>query len=134
MSLFCPCIVYGKNKQRLSNLKTHGTPLSGGGSACGGDCCIYCGLDLFGVGWILQVCRDVDIVHIRGPLTRPPMLRLALAAIFAIAMAFVEAHVATAAARGLAVHVLSRRNTGKLSWRNTAFKVACGIPEIRTFC
>jgi hypothetical protein len=49
-------IVYGKNKQRLRSLKTHGTPLSGGGDAFDGDCCVYCGLDLFGIGQVLQVC------------------------------------------------------------------------------
>ena len=57
------------------------------------------------------------------PLTRPPLLRLAIAAMFAIAMALVGAHVATAAARGAAVRVLSRRNAGKLSWRKTVSKV-----------
>ncbi len=50
-------------------------------------------------------------------------LRLALAAIFAIAMAFVEARVATAAARGAAIRVLKRRNVGKLSWRRIVSKV-----------
>jgi hypothetical protein len=56
------------------------------------------------------------------PLTRPSLLRLAVAAKLAIAITFVEAHVATAAARGAALRVLSRRNTGKLSWRNTVSK------------
>jgi hypothetical protein len=122
MSVWCPCIVYGKNKQRLRHLKTHGTPLRGGGDTFDGDCCVFTGLNLCGVGWILQVCRDVDNMHIRGPLTRPPVLRLALEAMLAIAIAFVEAHVATAAACGAAVHVLSRRNAGKLSRRRTVFK------------
>ncbi|KAI8816952.1 PLAC8 family-domain-containing protein [Fimicolochytrium jonesii] len=31
LAMFCPCIVYGKNKQSLN--KSDG---------CGGDCCIYC--------------------------------------------------------------------------------------------
>jgi hypothetical protein len=57
------------------------------------------------------------------PLTRLPLLRLALVAMFAIAIAFVGAHVATAAARGCAVRVLSRKNAGKLSWRRTVSKV-----------
>jgi hypothetical protein len=57
------------------------------------------------------------------PLTRPLLLRLAVAARFAIAIAFVGAHVATASARGAAARVLSRRNTGKLSWRSTVSKV-----------
>ncbi|KAI0279927.1 PLAC8 family-domain-containing protein [Russula aff. rugulosa BPL654] len=55
MSCWCPCIVFGKNKQRLRNLNTHGTPLPGGGSACDGDCCLYCGLGFCGLGWVLQI-------------------------------------------------------------------------------
>jgi hypothetical protein len=54
-------------------------------------------------------------------LTCPPLLRLGLAEMFAIAIAFVGAHVATASPRVAAVRVLSRRNAGKLSWRRTAF-------------
>jgi hypothetical protein len=57
------------------------------------------------------------------PLTRLPLVRFPLGAILAIAMALVGAHVVTAAARGAAVLVLSRRNTGKLSWRRTVSKV-----------
>ena len=71
MSFWCPCIVFGKNKQRLRNLKTHGTPLPGGGDCCDGDCCFYCGLGLFGLGWVLQVCLDVDKMHIHGPSNLP---------------------------------------------------------------
>lgn len=123
MSIWCPCIVYSKNKQRLRNLKTHGTPLPGGGDTCDGDCCLYCGLGLFGLGWVLQVCSDVDMMHtVHGPLICWPLHRLALVAMFAIAMAFVGAHLATAAARGAAVRVLSHRNTVRLSWKRTVFK------------
>ena len=57
------------------------------------------------------------------PLTRPPLHRLAVAAMFAIAMAFVGAHVVTVVAYGAALRVLSRRSAGKLSWRRTVFKV-----------
>lgn len=55
-------------------------------------------------------------------LTRP-LLRLALAAMFAIATALMGAHVATAAARFGALRVLSRRNAGKSSWKSTVSKV-----------
>jgi hypothetical protein len=67
-------------------------------------------------------------IYILVPLTRPPLLRLALAAMFAIAIAFVGAHVAIAAARGAASRVLSRRNAGKLSWRRTVSKVTWDNP------
>ena len=56
MSWLCPCIVYSKNKQRLRNLSTHGTPLPGGGETFDSECCLYCGLGLFGFEWVLQVC------------------------------------------------------------------------------
>lgn len=55
MAVWCPCIVYGKNKQRLGNLSTHGTPRPGGGDAIDGSCCVYCGLGLFGIAWVLQI-------------------------------------------------------------------------------
>lgn len=48
--------------------------------------------------------------------------RLAVAVKLAIAITFVGVHVATAAARGAALRVLSHRNTGKLSWRNIVSK------------
>lgn len=48
-----------------------------------------------------------------------PLLRLALAAMFAIAIVSKGALVVTALVRGVAVRVLSRRSTGKLSWRRT---------------
>ncbi len=134
----CPCIVFGQNKERLRNLATHGTPLRGGGSMCNGDCFVYCCLDaLAGFGWIMQVCWDVDKMHIH-PLTPPALPRLALVARFAIAMAFVEARWATAARCFAAVRVLSRRKAGKLSWRSTVSRddgeVKCrGIPGSRKF-
>jgi len=61
MSVFCPCIVYGKSKQRLSHLKIHGTPLPGGGDTFDGGCCVYCGLNLFGIGWVLQIGERGDV-------------------------------------------------------------------------
>ena len=56
LALWCPCIVFGKNKQRLRSLQAHHRPLPGGGESCDGDCCLYCGLLLCGIGWVLQVC------------------------------------------------------------------------------
>jgi hypothetical protein len=67
-------------------------------------------------------------------LTRPPLLRLVPAEIFAIAITLMGVHVATAAPRVAVVHVLSRRNAGKLSWRRAAFteegKVDVGVVGI----
>ena len=54
-------------------------------------------------------------------LTCSPLLRLAFAEIFAIAMAFKGVLVVTVAARGAATHALSRRNAGKLGWRKEPF-------------
>jgi hypothetical protein len=56
-------------------------------------------------------------------LTCTPLPRLAIAAIFAIAMAFVGEGVATALVRGAAARALSRRNAGKLSWKSIVSKV-----------
>ncbi|EJD37523.1 PLAC8-domain-containing protein [Auricularia subglabra TFB-10046 SS5] len=51
----CPCMVYGKNKSRREQLDQTGTAHAGGGSACGGDCCLHAALLLCGLGWILQI-------------------------------------------------------------------------------
>ena len=61
-------------------------------------------------------------MYLGSSLTHPPLLRLALAAMFAIAIIFVGTHVAAASARGAALRVLSRRNTGKSSWRSSVSK------------
>jgi hypothetical protein len=55
-SWWCPCVVYGKTKQRLHNLQAQGTPLPGGGDAISSDCFVYGCLSVCGYGWILQVC------------------------------------------------------------------------------
>ncbi|SRR6266702_442267 len=53
---WCPCVVYGKNKQRLQHLQGRGTPLPGGGERFNDSCCIYGCLAIPGYAWILQVC------------------------------------------------------------------------------
>jgi hypothetical protein len=55
-AFWCPCVVYGKTKQRLHNLQAQGTPLPGGGDAFSSDCFVYGCLSACGFGWILQVC------------------------------------------------------------------------------
>jgi hypothetical protein len=54
--MWCPCVVFGKNKQRLHHLQSRGTPLAGGGESAGGDCAIYGCLLIPNCAWILQVC------------------------------------------------------------------------------
>jgi hypothetical protein len=56
-SIWCPCVVYGKNRQRLRHLQNQGAPLPGGGERYDSHCRIYaalCALTL-GHGWILHV-------------------------------------------------------------------------------
>ena len=55
-SLWCPCVVYSYNRQRLQSLQNQGTPLPRGSESLDTYCCIYCGLDCIGFSWILQVC------------------------------------------------------------------------------
>jgi len=69
MSVWCPCVVYSKNKQRLHSLQTQGTPLAGGGETYDSNCCIYGGLDFTGYSWIMQLRTREEIrerYNIRG--------------------------------------------------------------------
>jgi len=50
-----------------------------------------------------------------------PLLSFVLERKLATAMAFVETCLTIVSACGVAAHVLSRRNVGRLSWRRTAF-------------
>ena len=64
--MWCPCVVYSKNRQRLRNLQDQGTPLFGDGERYDKQCCIFCALALTGFCWAIkmQVCRDhVDKVY-----------------------------------------------------------------------
>jgi len=68
-SLWCPCVVYSHNKQRLHSLQTQGTPLPRGSESLDAHCCIYGSLDCIGFGWILQVQTRADLrerYEIRG--------------------------------------------------------------------
>jgi len=56
-AVFCPCIVYGENRQRLHSLQYQGTPLSST-KTIDAHCCMYCGLLLVSSGhgcWMMQV-------------------------------------------------------------------------------
>ncbi|KAI0264635.1 PLAC8 family-domain-containing protein [Gloeopeniophorella convolvens] len=61
-SCWCPCVVYGKNKQRFRSLQGRGVPVQDGGDACSGDCFMYCCLaSVTGCGWILQMGSRSDV-------------------------------------------------------------------------
>ncbi|KAH9164941.1 hypothetical protein EDB89DRAFT_2014178 [Lactarius sanguifluus] len=55
-AMWCPCVVYSKNKRRLLYLQNRGIPLPGGGQRFNDDCCIYGCLLIPGYAWVLQVC------------------------------------------------------------------------------
>jgi len=52
---FCPCVVYGENRQRLRNLQQQGAPLPGGGGRTNDYCCIYAALVPTLYAWILHI-------------------------------------------------------------------------------
>ncbi|KAI9450097.1 PLAC8 family-domain-containing protein [Lactarius psammicola] len=58
---WCPCVVYGKNKQRLQHLQSRGTPLPGGGERYNDSCYIYGCLTIPRYAWILQIGTRADI-------------------------------------------------------------------------
>src|SRR5712691_6891662 len=56
---FCPCIVYGQNRQRLRHLHHESAPLRSGGDKCSSDCRIYCCMAAVPCFfWVFQVCRN----------------------------------------------------------------------------
>lgn len=60
-AVWCPCVVFGKNKQRLNHLQSRGTPLAGGGESGDGDCAIYGCLLIPNCAWILQTGNRADV-------------------------------------------------------------------------
>jgi hypothetical protein len=63
LSCWCPCVVYSKNKQRLHSLQAQGIPLAGGGDTVDTSCFIYSALSFTGYSWAMQVCSDVNKMH-----------------------------------------------------------------------
>ena len=56
-AVWCPCVVFSKNRQRLHHLQNRGTPLVGEGESVDGDCAVYACLTIPNCAWVLQVCR-----------------------------------------------------------------------------
>ncbi|KAF8467958.1 PLAC8-domain-containing protein [Russula ochroleuca] len=52
---WCPCVVYGKNRQRLRSLRKQGTPLPGGGVRYDRHCCIFGALEITGYNLGMQI-------------------------------------------------------------------------------
>jgi hypothetical protein len=105
-AVWCPCVVYGKNRQRLRSLQNQGTPLPGGGERYDGHCCVYGAI-------------NVATGHARALQAPPGRFRFTFVNKFGSAMAFMEARLRIASHRGSASCVLSLRNAAKLSWRRT---------------
>jgi Cys-rich protein (TIGR01571 family) len=58
--VWCPCVVFSRNKQRLDSLHYQGTPLQGSGETFTAGCYFYGLLFTCCHGWELQVCSDDD--------------------------------------------------------------------------
>ncbi|KAJ7087861.1 PLAC8 family-domain-containing protein [Mycena epipterygia] len=59
---WCPCVVHGKNKQRVSHLNDRNSPDPDGGSCCSGSCWAHCCLTSFlGAGFILQCINRGEV-------------------------------------------------------------------------
>ncbi|KAJ7933158.1 PLAC8-domain-containing protein [Mycena leptocephala] len=62
---WCPCIVHGKNKQRLSHLADTGFPDPDGGACCSGSCWGHCLLtSLIGDCCTSFCCHPCDLVQV----------------------------------------------------------------------
>ncbi|KAI0064859.1 PLAC8-domain-containing protein [Artomyces pyxidatus] len=69
MAWWCPCIVYGKNRQRLDYLQTRGVPRPDGGETFNSHCMLDCLLGCVGIGWVLNIGTRSDVrarYRIRG--------------------------------------------------------------------
>ncbi|KAJ7089781.1 PLAC8 family-domain-containing protein [Mycena belliarum] len=61
-AFWCPCIVHGKNKQRLRHLAEQNSPDPEGGSCCSGSCWAHCLLTgCVGAGFILQCLNRGEV-------------------------------------------------------------------------
>ncbi|KAI0053145.1 PLAC8-domain-containing protein [Auriscalpium vulgare] len=70
LACWCPCVVYGKNKQRIDYLERRGTPRPDGGATFSADCTMHALAGcLGGWGWVLQIGSRGEVrtrYNIRG--------------------------------------------------------------------
>ena len=111
---FCPCVVYGQNRQRLISLHRHDAPLQGGVERCNHDCRLYCCMSVPCFFWVFQVCANDG--RVRSALN-PAALRWGVGLIFGIAMTSVERASKIFSTRYVVARARSRRKAGRLSWR-----------------
>ena len=111
---FCPCVIYGQNKQRLRHLQKRGRPLPGGGDAFSPQCRVYCCMAVPCFNWAFQVCGDSDQINVDPSYAA---LRWAVAQTSAIAMTFAEGAWKIASPPCFVARVRSHRNAGSSSWR-----------------
>jgi len=52
-SMWCPCVVYGKSRQRLRSLQTQGIPLPDDGETCDSHCILFAVVG--GNSWAMQI-------------------------------------------------------------------------------
>jgi hypothetical protein len=115
---FCPCIIYGQNKQRLRYLQKRGRPLPGGGDTFSQDCRVYCCMAVPCFYWAFQVCGDSDQIHVDLSYAA---FRWAAAQTSAIAMISAERASEIASTPCFVARVLLHRNAGSSSWRREVF-------------
>lgn len=67
IACWCPCLVYGQNRQRLDHLEENDAPdPHHGGSGVGVDCIMHVALNTCcAFGWVLQVSLDHVVFWVR---------------------------------------------------------------------
>ncbi|KAH9962162.1 PLAC8 family-domain-containing protein [Russula dissimulans] len=58
---FCPCVVYGQNKQRLRHLQREGAALPSGAKRVSEDCRGFCCMALPCFYWVFQMGSRTDV-------------------------------------------------------------------------
>ncbi|KAG0142108.1 hypothetical protein CROQUDRAFT_662980 [Cronartium quercuum f. sp. fusiforme G11] len=62
LAFWCPCVIYGKNYDRLTHLRMHNRPHPTGGDSCGSMTWVFCATSSFlGAGWVLQLLQRSQI-------------------------------------------------------------------------
>ncbi|KAH9807922.1 PLAC8 family-domain-containing protein [Melampsora americana] len=62
LSIWCPCMVYGRNHSKLSYMKIHNEPHPTGGDSCGPMSWLFTAVNCsLAAGWILQFIQRGEI-------------------------------------------------------------------------